>query len=94
MGNPTPHSEQVDLYHHQPTRTAPGAHNGSNKPADLMKEFGGMMASAAAYFGIEALSLPEPKRLKARMAEAAKVGSKEMLCHYFGLFNATLLSTT
>jgi hypothetical protein len=61
-------------------------------PTKLMTEFGAMIGEVVNEYGVDALRLPEVKRLKSRMAEAAKLDSREMLCHYYGLLNATLLS--
>ncbi|CAD0106595.1 unnamed protein product [Aureobasidium uvarum] len=63
----------------------------SNAPTDLMKEIGGMMANIVADFGIDALSQPEARRLKICMGQAAKLGNKTLLCHYFGTLNAVLM---
>ncbi|CAD0082244.1 unnamed protein product, partial [Aureobasidium vineae] len=70
---------------HHPSQLA------SNTPTDLMKQFGGMMASIVAGFGIDALDQPEARRLKVCMGQAAKTGNKTLLCHYFGALNAVLL---
>ncbi|THX79021.1 hypothetical protein D6D05_05114 [Aureobasidium pullulans] len=59
-------------------------------PTAIMKEFGRMMANMARDFGIDALSQPEARRLRSRMGEAAKLGNKEMLYHYFGLLSAAV----
>lgn len=62
----------------------------SYMPTAIMKEFGRMMANMARDFGIDALSQPEARRLRSRMGEAAKLGNKEMLYHYFGLLSAAV----